>query len=176
MDTIIALVIVLIIVGSILALELKDLLSAVISLGVAGYGISVVFLLVGAPDLAITQIVVEIIALVILIRAMVSRDTTRMKGMNAVMLGLVSVFAIGSFIYFSALAVAGFPEFGSPLMKVSSTYVRESLAKTGAANIVSAIILDWRAIDTLGEATILFAAAVGVVAVMRKKSTTSGNE
>lgn len=176
MDALITLVVILIIIGSILALELKDLLSAVISLGVAGYGISVIFLLLGAPDLVITQIVVEILALVILIRAMVSRDTTRMKGASAVVLGLVAVFAIGTFIYFSSLAAAGLQKFGSPLMKVSSIYVKETLAKTGAANIVSGIILDWRAIDTLGEATILFAAVLGVVALMRKKSRISDDD
>jgi len=180
MDTLITITIILIIIGSILALELNDLLSAVIALGVAGYGISVIFLLAVAPDLAITQIVVEILALVILIRAMVVRETTvappRMSGMRLAALVITAVFAIGSFLYFSSMALVsggGMPDFGSPLMKVSSFYIRDSLQKVGASNIVSAIILDFRAIDTLGEATVLFAAAIGVIAILRKETLSS---
>ena len=50
----------LMLIGAIVALEAKDLLSSVISLGIIGFGLVLVFLLLRAPDLAITQIVVEI--------------------------------------------------------------------------------------------------------------------
>ncbi|MDI6756952.1 MAG: DUF4040 domain-containing protein [Endomicrobiia bacterium] len=166
----ITLVIILIIIGSVIALELNDLLSCVISVGVAGYGLSVIFLLLGAPDLAITQIVAEILALVILIRATLERDTTRMTGVRAVMLALVAVFSIGTLLYFASISLARLPAFGSPIMKVSSEYIARTLSGVGAANAVSAIILDFRAIDTLGEVTALFTAAVAVVAIMRKSA------
>jgi len=63
--------------------------------------------------------------------------------------------------------VAGLPPFGSPLLKVSKWYINNSLNETGAPNIVSGIILDYRGYDTLGEATVLFAAVAGAVAVLR---------
>jgi multisubunit Na+/H+ antiporter MnhB subunit len=53
-------------------------------------------------------------------------------------------------------------------MRVAKTYVEDGLAKTGAANIVAAIILDYRGYDTLGEATVLFTAVMGVLAVVRR--------
>ena len=53
-------------------------------------------------------------------------------------------------------------------MKVAKVYLDQGLVKTGATNLVSAVILDYRAYDTLGEATILFAAVIGVLAVVRK--------
>jgi multisubunit Na+/H+ antiporter MnhB subunit len=53
-------------------------------------------------------------------------------------------------------------------MKVAKTYIEQGVAKTGATNIIAAIILDFRAYDTLGEATILFTAVIGVLAVMRR--------
>jgi len=59
------------------------------------------------------------------------------------------------------------PEFGYPLMKVSQTYINEGLRQTGAANIVAAIILDYRGYDTLGEVTVLFTAVIGALAVLR---------
>jgi len=57
------------------------------------------------------------------------------------------------------------------LKKMDATsfqYLFQGLKETGAANLVSAIILDYRALDTLGEATILFTAVIGVLAVIRK--------
>jgi multicomponent Na+:H+ antiporter subunit B len=52
----------------------------------------------------------------------------------------------------------------------SNTYIEEGLAKTGAANIVSSVILDFRAYDTLGEATVLFTSIIGATVIMRTKS------
>ncbi len=56
---------------------------------------------------------------------------------------------------FSARMFAEFPEFGSPVIDrfadaPSNTYLREGLEETGAANIVTAVLLDFRAYDTLG--------------------------
>ncbi|MFH1848252.1 MAG: hydrogenase subunit MbhD domain-containing protein, partial [Candidatus Omnitrophota bacterium] len=57
------------IIGAIVALEMKDMLSAIIAVGVVGLALSMAFLLLKAPDVAITQFVVEILCLIILIRA-----------------------------------------------------------------------------------------------------------
>jgi multisubunit Na+/H+ antiporter MnhB subunit len=53
-------------------------------------------------------------------------------------------------------------------MRVAGEYIAQGLQKTGATNIVAAIILDFRGYDTLGEATILFTAVMGVLAVIRR--------
>ena len=60
------------------------------------------------------------------------------------------------------------PPFGYPIMKVTSSYLEQGLAKTGASNMVASVILDFRAYDTLGEATVLFTAVIGVLALVRK--------
>ena len=62
------------IVGAIIAVELKDLLSSVVAVGAVGLGVSICFLILKAPDVAITQLVVELLALIILIRATLKRD------------------------------------------------------------------------------------------------------
>ena len=53
-------------------------------------------------------------------------------------------------------------------MRVAQHYLDAGLQETGAANLVASVILDYRAYDTLGEVTVLFAAALGVLAVVRK--------
>jgi multisubunit Na+/H+ antiporter MnhB subunit len=55
----------------------------------------------------------------------------------------------------------------------SATYLAQGLQETGAPNIVTAVLLDFRAWDTLGEATVLFCAALGTVAILRRKARTT---
>ena len=82
------------IAGAIIAVQIKDLLSSVIAVGAVGLGLSVVFLILKAPDLAITQLVVELLCVIILIRAVVRRETTTAKdtyGFLTVIAGLIFI-------------------------------------------------------------------------------------
>lgn len=158
----------LMIAGSLIAIEIKNLLSAVVAVGVVGLGLSIVFLLLKAPDVALTQIVVEIVAVIILIRATLNRDIA-MKYCGKRPFGAIMGILFTGFVFVIALITFkdGLNIFGAPLMTVSQFYPLNAIEGTGATNVVSAIILDYRAYDTLGEATVLFTAVVGVLTVMR---------
>ncbi len=156
------------IIGAIIAVEVKDLLSSIVAVGVAGLGLSLAFLVLKAPDLAITQLVVEILCLVILIRATIRKDLPFSTSGRWFFNTLVTVSFILTFLVVSYMALKEMPAFGYPIMKVARTYIDEGLVRTGATNLIAAIILDFRAYDTLGEATILFTAVIGVLAVMRR--------
>ncbi|MBN1869751.1 MAG: DUF4040 domain-containing protein [Candidatus Omnitrophica bacterium] len=159
---------VLMIIGAIIAIEVKDLLSSVVAVGAVGLCLSIVFLILKAPDVAITQLVVEILALIILIRATLKKDLPFSTSGR----WLVNTFITGAFIVvlmvIAAKCFQDLPKFGYPDMRVARTYLSEGMAKTGATNIVAAVILDFRAFDTLGEATVLFAAVISVLAVVRR--------
>ena len=58
---------------------------------------------------------------------------------------------------------------GEPLLRVSSEYLQSGPERTGATNIVTAILLDFRAYDTIGEATVLFTSIVGAFVILRRK-------
>ena len=62
------------VIASIVALEIKDILSSIVAIGVVGLGVSISFLFLGAPDLAIVQFLFEIFALIILVRAFIKKD------------------------------------------------------------------------------------------------------
>ena len=81
-----------------------------------------------------------------------------------------SLIFFGLLLGFGAMIFGsrGFPAFGEPLMRVSKVYVQTGLPSTYAANIVTSVILDFRAYDTLGEATVLFTSIVGALAILRK--------
>jgi multicomponent Na+:H+ antiporter subunit B len=161
-------ILLLMIAGAIVAMEIEDLLSSVVALGAVGIGLTLAFLLLRAPDLAITQLVVEILSVIILIRATVGAKM-REQPLKARMGYLVfAVLFCALFLWFSYRALAQLPPFGIPLMKMGTQYIAEGVKQTGATNLVSAIILDFRGYDTLGEATILFTSVIGVLAVLRK--------
>lgn len=154
--------------AAIVALEVKDLLSSVIAVGAVGLGVSLAFLILKAPDLAITQLVVEILCLIILIRATIKKDVPLVTDGRWLFNTVSTLLFIAGFLMLAYFALKELPLFGAPTMRVANTYIKEGLPKTGATNLVASIILDFRAYDTLGEATILFTAVIGVLAVIRR--------
>lgn len=160
------------ILGAVIAIETRDLLSSVISLGAMGFGLSIVFLVLAAPDLAMVQVVVEVIALILMLRLVINREDVtvahryRYGEVFATSIGLVF---FGIFIVFSAIAFRELTPFGYPLMRVSERYVTEGLTLTSAANVVTAILFDFRGYDTLGEATVIFTSITGAIVVLRRK-------
>jgi multisubunit Na+/H+ antiporter MnhB subunit len=169
---IVVILLVFMIVGSIIAVETRDLLSSVIAVGAVGLGLAVVFLLLGAPDLAIVQVVVEGLALAMLLRLVVVREDVTIthrytiEGVFATACGLI--FA-GVFIVIAAIAFREIPPFGQPRLRIAEEIIRRGFAETHAPNIVTDILLDYRGYDTLGEATVIFAAIIGALAILRRK-------
>ena len=169
------------IIAAIIAVETKNLLNAVICVGAIGFGGSLMFLFLRAPDIAITQIVVEVLGLIILIRATISRDLTFISGDREFFGTVVSVVIIFLILIAGIRVFDTMPEFGVPAFSrlpdtASQTYIRDGLRDTGAANLVTSVYLDYRAYDTLGEATVLFTAILGAMAILRDKSRKSLEE
>ncbi|HID95261.1 MAG TPA: DUF4040 domain-containing protein [Candidatus Latescibacteria bacterium] len=172
------------VVGAIIAVETKDLLSSIICVGAVGFGVSIAFLFLRAPDIAITQVVVEVLVLVILIRATISRDVTAISGDREFFSMTVSIALLLVIFIFGLEVFKSFPQFREPVFTTMSdastnTYIQRGLIQTGAANLVTSIILDYRAYDTLGEATVLFTAILGALAILRakaRKRTTDSSE
>jgi len=156
------------IIGAVIALEVKDMVSAVIAVGAVGMGLSLAFLVLKAPDLAITQLTVEILMLIILIRLTLRSDLPFSTSGRWLLNTVITLLFVAVFLGAAYVAIREIPAFGSPLMNVAKIYIADGLGKTGATNLVSSIVLDFRAYDTLGEATVLFTAVIGVVSVLRK--------
>jgi len=156
------------IIGSIVALEIKDILSSIISIGVVGLGASVAFLFLQAPDLAIVQFLFEIFAIIILVKAFIKKDYHQEEPskINKILVG-VTIITLAAIFIFSISVFRNIPPFGEPLMETSTYYLENGARDTGAANLVSSIILDYRAYDTLGEVTVLFTAILGSLTILR---------
>lgn len=161
--------------AAVVAIEVKDLLAAAVSMGMVGFSVAIAFIMVQAPDLAIVQIVVEILT-VVFFAAVILRTTHidqtqagpgQVKGEMVFPLVVYSGFALMIMVLASSV-FRELPRFGEPAMRVARDYIALGLQQTGAANLVAAVILDFRAYDTLGEAVVLFTAVVGVLTVARQ--------
>ncbi len=161
------------IIGAIFAIHAKDLLSAVITAGIVGYSLVIAFLLLRAPDLAIVQIVIETVTLIIMVAVVLDSTREELKVKNDYKsfsnITLSIIFA-AVLLFFFVQATADLNLFGEHTLRMAETYVNGAAEKTGSANLVTGVLFDFRGYDTLGEATILFAAALGVLTILRIKA------
>jgi multicomponent Na+:H+ antiporter subunit B len=171
MEVPLTLVLIIMIAGSVFSLHAKDLLSAIVSYGIVGF------------NLAIVQIVVETISLIIMISVLIistgedlsEKDTVKIKGKSYINVRnlyyiLFSLVAAILLVYFFILATGNLNQFGSHETRMATEYINNGVKDIGAVNLVTGIVFDYRGYDTLGEATILFTAVMGVLAILRLKT------
>ena len=148
----------------IFAVFTRSRLSAIVAMGVLGYGISVFYMFYGAVDLAITQFLVETIVMVIFVMviyhlphfAKLSDKRTRIRD---------AVIATGVGVMVTLVVLkARFINLETP---VSGFFAQNSFLEGHGRNIVNVILVDFRALDTLGEITVLALAAAGVFTLLR---------
>lgn len=167
MDTILVGFAVFLLLGSAAALAMRNLLSAVITVGLVGMGLSILFLLLGAPDIAITQVVVEVIVVTVMIRVTTrtaDEERGRPRSLVAVVAGVGAVLVL---VGAALAAFASLPAFGASRAVPADWYLAHAEPATGATNVVTAILLDFRGYDTLGEVTVILAAIAGALVIAR---------
>jgi Multisubunit Na+/H+ antiporter, MnhB subunit len=165
------LILVFMIAAAIIAVVVKDMLSSVVAVGAVGIGLSMAFLVLKAPDLAIMQLVVEILSLIILVRATIRKDLPFSTSGRWVFNTVSTIFFILIFLVCAYVSLINLPVFGSShIRELSNFYINEGKTLTGAYNIVEAIAMRFRAYDSLGEATAIVVATIGVLAIARRVS------
>lgn len=142
-------------------------LGAIAALGVVGYGIALIFLLEGAPDLAITQFVVESLVVVLLVFAFYRLPRfNRISSAGVRLRDLALAATVGTIMTLLTLASAGkllYP-------RISDYFSDQAWLQARGRNIVNVILVDFRALDTFGEITVIAAAALGVYALLRLRA------
>ncbi|HET7350807.1 MAG TPA: hydrogen gas-evolving membrane-bound hydrogenase subunit E, partial [Marmoricola sp.] len=155
---------VVVIVAAVLTTRSRRRLKAVVMVGVTGYGTAMLFLLHGAPDLALTQVLVETVSLVVFV--LVLRRLPEYFTDRPLTRGRFGRMAIGALV---AVAVAGFMLLATGARTaepVSADFPEEAVEFGGGKNIVNVTLVDIRAWDTMGEIAVLVAAATGVASLI----------
>lgn len=146
-------------------------LGAVAALGTVGYGVSLVYIIYGAPDLAMTQFCIETLAIVLFVLVLYRLPLFTLLSSPALRLRDAAVAAaIGSLMSLLMLYVIS-----QPLVPhVSEFFLANSLTAAHGRNVVNVILVDFRALDTLGEILVLAVAALGVFGLLKRRRSGAG--
>lgn len=145
---------------------IRQRLTMVILNGIIGYCVTIFFILMKAPDLALTQLVVETITTILFIVSFsrlpnVPRSKVH-KRREAIKIGvsLMMAFTVVTLVFIAQQSDA---------MSSISTYYHQAYKLTGGKNIVNAILGDFRALDTLFEGLVLIIAGLGIYTLLNFK-------
>ena len=157
--------------AAVLVTRARRRLKAVVLVGVTGYGTSMLFLLHGAPDLALTQVLVETVTLVVFVLVLrrlpeyfTDRPLTRQRYWRMAIGAIVAATVAGVMIVSTGARTA---------VPVSGDFPAEAVSFGGGNNIVNVTLVDIRALDTMGEIAVLVAAATGVASLVFLRSRTT---
>ena len=155
-----------IILSTIYSVLAKSRIIMIIAMGVTGYGISLIYLFYSAVDLAITQILVETLTVVMFVLILqrlplfvkLSSKHTKIRDLAIAIVfgGVMTMLALQAIHVDFSRAVSDF-------------FVENSYIKAHGKNIVNVILVDFRALDTLGEISVLTIAGLGVYVLLNSK-------
>lgn len=148
----------------ILTITAKSRLTAIIGIGVIGFTLAVFFIIYSAPDLALTQFAIEVLTIILFVLVIYklpkylkfSSNPGRIRDI-IISVSFGAMMTIITLILTSSPLQSGLKEF----------FASNSLSKGKGQNIVNVILVDFRAMDTLGEITVLAVAAIGVYALLK---------
>ena len=146
------------------ALHTQRLLALVL-IGVVGLVVSLVFVRFSAPDLALTQLLVEIVTVLLLLLALYfmpaesPRESSRFRRVRDTMVAVA--VGLGAGLLAWALLTR-------PFSTIAWYYLEHAKPQGGGYNVVNVILVDFRGFDTLGEITVLGIAAVAILALLQE--------
>lgn len=158
-------VVLLALVGLVAVLLAESRLTAIISLGVQGFSVALIFLIFGAPDLSFTQFMVETLSVVILALVLTRlslEEGDQRSPLRKLSDGALAVTTAG------ALALVLMSVVSFPLdLTLSEFFTAYATPVAHGRNIVNVILVDFRALDTLGEICVVMIAGLACLAMVR---------
>jgi multicomponent Na+:H+ antiporter subunit A len=153
-----------ILLAAITAVLSRSRLGAAAALGVVGYGVALIFVFFGAPDLAMTQFMIETLTVILFVLVFYHLPRFAiLSGRFAVTRDALLALAAGALITTIVLIGSGIQLYP----KISEYFIDNSLPLGHGRNIVNVILVDFRGFDTLGEITVLAVAGIGVYALLK---------
>ncbi|MEL7344134.1 MAG: hydrogen gas-evolving membrane-bound hydrogenase subunit E, partial [Pseudomonadota bacterium] len=159
--------IVFLIAGALLTAVTSSRITAMAGLGVVGIGVAIIFIVFSAPDVAITQLLVETLVVVLVAVALLRLPYLDSGGREFRPWDALLAVGVGAVVTGVLLAVLD-----TPLDRQLTTYFEEtSWPEAFGRNIVNVILVDFRALDTFGEIAVVVIAALSAYALLRTSKT-----
>jgi multicomponent Na+:H+ antiporter subunit A len=166
-----AVLVVMIVAAAMAATVVSSRLGAALVLGAVGFSMAGLFVAIGAPDLVLTQLLVETVIVVGFVLGLGRLATKFPTPRRLWLAGRITVsVAIGAAIAAALAGAASSPTGQPPITELAESAVEEG----GGNNVVNVILTDIRALDTLGEVIVLLAVAVGILTLTRRRATPPG--
>jgi multicomponent Na+:H+ antiporter subunit A len=154
----------LIISSSVFAVHTKSRLTAIVAVGVVGYSVALIFIMYSAPDLAMTQFAIETLTVILFVLIIYKLPKyVKFTSLSGRIRDFIFASLSGLMISLLTLFVISDPM----TSELKSYFAQNSLTIAKGRNIVNVILVDFRALDTLGEITVLAIAAIGVFALLK---------
>lgn len=157
-------VVALILAATLMTVLTRSRLAAVAALGVVGYGVALIYILFSAPDLAMTQFAIETLAVILLVLVLYRLPRfTAFTSLSHRIRDAIVALAAGVMMTVLVLVINAVPS----ASQLTPYFAENSLTLANGRNVVNVILVDFRALDTLGEITVLAVAAIGVYALLK---------
>lgn len=163
------------VIGTALAAAvLRDILSAIIAFAGFSFGVAIIYVLLSAPDVALTEAAVgagvtTILFLLTIVRTVRPADDRVVDRIRWGPAALVAVLVGVLLTTVSSLPRIGDPNSAVNAGEITQYYLANAYPETGVENAVTAVLAAYRGFDTLGEATVVMAAGVAVLVVLRRE-------
>ncbi len=163
---------------AIVLLWLRNLFAVVMLSGAFSLTAAVLYLVFDAVDVAFTEAAVGAGISTVLMLGTLALTTGKEKAEPHLVLGpLLIVVATGAALVYATLDMPRYGDANAPIHQhVAPYYIENTKSHTGMPNVVTAVLASYRGYDTLGEVTVIFTAAVGVMALIgrRRREKTGG--
>jgi multicomponent Na+:H+ antiporter subunit A len=153
----------LILIAAFVAVRSGSRLGAVAALGVAGFGVALVFLSFGAPDLAMTQVLIETLTVIVFVLVLVHLPGFGQESSRGRLRDAIVSLAFGGLM--TLLTLGALHEDVRPT--IATFFGERALVDAHGRNVVNVVLVDFRALDTMGEIAVLALAGLGVLVLLR---------
>ncbi|UDB52817.1 Na+/H+ antiporter subunit A [Bacillus safensis] len=143
-------------------------LTAIIALGVMGYTLSLFFVIFRAPDLALTQLIIETISVALFLLCFYHLPKLSLKQKTRKFKMTNFIISLGVGVVVTCLAFSSTSQ--QSLDTISTYFIENSYKLAGGDNIVNVILVDFRGFDTLFEITVLAIAALGIYGLLKTQA------
>jgi multicomponent Na+:H+ antiporter subunit B len=164
-----------VVLSALATILLRDVLAAIIAFAAYSLGLALLWLTLQAPDVALTEAAVGAGVTTVLFLVTLTKTVRPSTEQTFVEINWRAASVAVAFASLFLLTVPAIPEIGSasaPVWSdpaVTQRYIESAAEETGVKNAVTAVLAAYRGFDTLGEAVVVFAAAVAVLVVIRRE-------
>lgn len=157
---------------AVIAAVLRDILGVIIAAAAYSLGIAVIWVVLRAPDVALTEAAVGAGVTTLLFLLTIAKTVNPTDDRSLELPSVGSGAALLAFVLVLGLTVPAMPAIGgSPVTdgEVSHYYLEHAHEQTEVDNVVTAVLAAYRGFDTLGEAVVVFSAGVAVLVVLQRE-------